>query len=358
MQTMVPQGREAVSAWRSLTPQARAIAWAAAKQGAAPPDASLGIVSAGYGRTMARRFLVLSIVAPFVMIFVIIGGVVALAIADVPGTPVFIVALPVTYVVVVIAVRLQRRRFLQLNSSGLLAVEAARAGRPIPAPAGWSSSYQSEFTVPYQAFAAPAVPTPVQPPATPVAPPTEPVEVRARPGGAITRLVVLTVFGAYVWLRAVYYTQVAGGNAELGFEVVFFALGVAYTVLIVMVAVPTVRLLMKPVVARFTPDGWELPHSRMAGSWAELREIRVRAPRIGRTGYAVRTPATRIVALVLAYPQPHLERLSPVRRLLLRPAIRRYGSPATIMANARRTMDVVQLVNLLARYTPAPVNWG
>jgi hypothetical protein len=41
------------------------------------------------------------------------------------------------------------------------------------------------------------------------------------------------------------------------------------------------------------------------------------------------------------------------RRLL-----RRYGSPVLIVASPRRTIGVVELVDLLRRYTAAPVNWG
>ncbi len=49
MGPMVPNGRDAVAAWRSLDSAQRRTARAAAKIGAAPPDAALAAVMAGYG---------------------------------------------------------------------------------------------------------------------------------------------------------------------------------------------------------------------------------------------------------------------------------------------------------------------
>src|SRR5436190_14879215 len=53
----IPEGRRAILAWRSLTPQAREQAKAAAQQGIALSDPDIALVVAGYGRTMVRRLL-------------------------------------------------------------------------------------------------------------------------------------------------------------------------------------------------------------------------------------------------------------------------------------------------------------
>jgi hypothetical protein len=371
MQTMVPQGGEAVSAWRSLTPQARAAAWAAARQGAAPPDAGLGLVCAGYGQTMARRYLVFSVTLPLVALVATAALMVALVLARATPTEFGAVALVVIlpYYAGVVALRLRRTRYRQLHSCGLLAVEAARAGAPDRPPAGWANPYQSDFTVPYGAYQAdqraPAAVRPSAPPGLPVAaeppapakpeppgPPAEPVVVRTRLGPTAGSLAVVAVCGAFLWLCAVFYAY----QGLVVFEALLIVLACPLTVLTGWSAFLVVRVLRRPVAARFTPSGWELPRSRTAGSWSEIRQIRVRAP-AGRVPLNS-SSGLRYVAFIVADPGPYLDRMGGIDRIIARRRLRRFGSPLVVVASPRHTIGVVELVNLLSRYTTAPADWG
>jgi hypothetical protein len=64
----------------------------------------------------------------------------------------------------------------------------------------------------------------------------------------------------------------------------------------------------------------------------------------------------RAVALIVDNPEQRIAHLSRLRRTMLRSSITRYGSPAVIVASARRTLSVVDMVHLLQSYTSAPVD--
>ena len=351
-----PTGHESRAAWRALSPVGRQSAWSAAKVGASPGDLGVGLAAAGHGRRMVRVLLGLLAVVPAAFLIVIVAlGAVAVEYRGTAGTYVTLMpALLIGYLVGMLLIRQRIRRYRALYDSGMLAVEAAQAGAavPVPDPAAWrQSSYQSEFTVPYQAPIRTAGPAPREP-ADPARAGTHRIGLRR--GAVALRLAVPVLLGFVFWFAAV--TAAADRSpVATGLRVVVLAIAVGYTVLILISLLINARFLVEPTVARFDPTGWVLPSARMAGSWEQVREIRVRAVS-GRSSGVARNPV-RAVVLVLDDPRPQLDGLPPLRRMLARRALRRYGSPVTIVAS-HRTLPAADLIALLQRYTDAPVRWG
>jgi hypothetical protein len=357
---MIPAGRQAGDAWRALHPQARADAWAAAKQGRAPGDVGVAWAAAGYGQLMARRLRIAMLFVPLAFIVLLAGSAAVIAALHLP--PALLVVLPLLflgYAGALITLRVYRSRYHRLYNSGLLGVEAAQVGGALaqPSPAVWGAqAYQSEFTVPYQATV-PVLAPAARPPAAPAYAGTQ--EVTMRRGPLVLQLCVLLALAGYLWLRVVLLAVTSTTGLGQTLMVVWLVLALVYTGSIGFVMLTSVAFLFNPVVARFTPAGWELPHARMAGPWARVREIRVRSATARRGLGAAGAAATlRVVALVVEDPQWQLDQAPPLRRFLARRAMKRYGSPVTIVATPRRTMPVVELVQTLQRYTNAPLNWG
>jgi hypothetical protein len=352
----LPRGREARNAWRALSPQAREVALAAARQGVAPPDVGIAWAAAGYGRTMARRLRVVRLFAPLIFLVLAVPAGVVLALVRASALTAQMALFPLGAVVIVGLIPLMRQagRYQRLYSSGLLGLQAAGLGMLVPqsSPAVWSAA-QSEFTVPYEA----RVPV-VQPPAHPTTgvAPAGTREIPVRRGPVLVTIGLFGAIGLIFWLAAL--ALAAGPGGALGAApVIVFAL--AETALVGYLLWLTWPALRGGVLARFTPEGWELPPSRMAGSWAQVRAIRVRP--FAARGPAAANPqlaAYRVVALIVDDPERHLARLSSARRALVRRTMKRYGSPVVIVASPRRTIPLVELVQLLQRYTDAPVTWS
>jgi hypothetical protein len=341
-----------------LSPSARQAAFTAAKQSVAPPDVGLAWAAAGYGNTMARRYrmgvmfapLGLVLLSAFATAAIVVAGRVALAFVAIP-------LVLVLYVAGILTLSRRMRRYQRLYNSGLLGVEAAQLGAPVtrPSPAVWATSaYQSEFTVPYEA----RVPMPAAEPRTPADPGQAGVqEIPVRLGALVRQLVIFTVLTVALWVNAIVRAVTAAttyARATLVFWVLMAGFLTVVVGLYVLLVLPALR---RPVVARFTPYGWELPVSKMAGPWSEVREIRVRQLNVRRSGSSVNAALAgfRMVALIVDHPDGYLARLSPVRRALARRTMNKYGSPVVIVASPRRTIPLVDLVRLLQRYTDAPV---
>ena len=123
----------------------------------------------------------------------------------------------------------------------------------------------------------------------------------------LINLAVLAGFGLLIWARVL----LADSPSE---TVLFAVFAVIYSVMIGAFVAIYVLNLANPVLARFTPAGWELPRLRTRGSWSEVRAIRVRAMPT-RGGY-LRGSGARVVALVVDEPDRYLADASPVWRWL------------------------------------------
>jgi hypothetical protein len=193
--------------------------------------------------------------------------------------------------------------------------------------------------------------------------PAHPVEIRVNRGRVALTLGVWVLFTVCFWGRFVLYftgdssTYDSGGDTA--FRVAFLVLACVYTGLTILVVVTNVRLLFRPVIARFTPDGWEFPVARMHGAWSDVREIRIRVS--VRSGLATRSSnsltGSRIVGLMVDDPQMYIDQARLLRRYVAKRSLRRYGTPVTLLANARTTMGVVPMAQLLQLYTGAPLSW-
>jgi hypothetical protein len=216
----------------------------------------------------------------------------------------------------------------------------------------WSAA-QSDFTVPYEARVPVAPPTPH--PVTDAAA-AGTTEIPVRRGPVLRAVGLLGGIGLIFWLAAL--TLAAGPGGALGATPVI-VLALAETALTGYLLWATWPALRSGVLARFTPEGWELPPSGMAGSWAQVRAIRVRP--FATRGAAAASPqlaAYRVVALMVDDPERQLARVSSPRRALVRRTMKRYGSPVVIVASPRRSIPLVDLVQHLQRYTDAPVTWN
>ena len=219
-----------------------------------------------------------------------------------------------------------------------------------------TSAYQSEFTVPYEA----SVPVPAPAPRTPADPARAGVqEIPARRGALLTRVAILGSLAVILWANAILHAATASTSYARSTVVLWVLLAAFQTVvagLLLLIAIPVLR---NPVIARFTPYGWELPSARMAGPWTAVREIRIRPLNVRRSSSVNAALAGyRMVALIVDHPDGYLARLSPVRRALVRRTMNKYGSPVVIVASPRRTIPLVDLVQLLQRYSDAPVTWN
>ncbi len=362
MEPDIPSGRAARDAWRALSAPARATALRAAKQGVAAPDIGIAWAAAGYGRSMARRYRIITALTPLA-VFVLL--VVALAVSQVAGglpvdavwTAGGLVILGFCATTVVVARRV--RRYQRLHGSGLLGIEATQLGllAAQPSPAVWhTSSHQSEFTVPYEATVPVAAPV-TRTAADPVAAGTR--EIPIRRGPVLVSLGALAVFALFLWLvLGLAASQFGHGDPPLAALplAVFTLFYTAFLAFLLYAVAPSLR---RPLIARFTPSGWELPAARMSGPWAEVREIRVRPLATSRlTGTSPQLVAFRVVALIVDDPARQLAHLSSLRRALVRRTMKKYGSPVVIVASPRRSIPLVELVHLMQRYTDAPVTWG
>jgi hypothetical protein len=350
----VPRGREAREAWRALSPQAREAAFAAAKQGVAPPDLGIAWAAAGYGRLMVRRLRTLRMLTPtaFILLALPVGTLIVANRSWWPYTNVVFVGLGALVIGGVVGVMAGAGRYQRLYSSGLLGLQAAGLGMGPSAtsPLVWQAA-QSEFTVPYQARVPLAEPVP-RPVADPAA--TGTTEVPVRRGPVLTALALFATVALIFWLATAALAPDSAPGAAMLAVVAAIWTGLAGFLLFA-----TWPALRHPVLARFTPAGWELPTVGTAGSWSALREIRVRP--ISTRGPAAASPqlATfRAVVLMLDNPGEQLARLPSLRRALLRRTMKRYGSPAVIVATPRRTIPLADLIVLLQRYTNAPVTWS
>jgi hypothetical protein len=354
-------GGDAVRAWRALTAQQRAIAWAAAKASAAPPDGALAAVMAGYGLRRQRQlqFAPLAVVVAFPA--VLCGALLGLNAAGTDSTALELVA--VAFMVIVIALVITnsvvRIRFGRLAAAGALGLEAAHRG-VVPAGVPVPLAREGDFTVP---FGAPAAAAPFHAPVLPVAPdlagvvqlPTQ----RGRIAVAIGIFCVMLLVVGTVLLTTL-VTALRGGPDPVEWVFVGFE-GVALLTLVGLLGLLIVLLLpslLSPVSARFSPAGWELPPSKLRGPWSEVQAIEVRAFGTGGAAYGRRTaPSTRIVVLRVPQPERYLRGLSPLRRWALGRSMRRYGSPVLLATGARSPVSLEQLLATLAQYTAAPVRW-
>jgi hypothetical protein len=353
----LPPGRQARQAWRALSVPARKDAFAAASRGVAPSDVGIAWAAAGYGRTVARRLRVASLLTPVALAVVglPIGAALAVARASAGTVDVVMALLLVVTLGGFAALRVRAARYQRLHASGLLGLEAARLGSlaPTPAQSVWGSgTAESGFTVPYHA----QIPVPAPLPRTAPDPTGTGVrEVPLRRGRVLVGLAMLLAIALVFWTLVVVIWH---GSRPPILTTLITVLAVVYTLMLPIILYATAPALRRPVAARFTPDGWELPQQRMSGPWADVRAIRVRPLSSG--GLAAGSPqlaGVRVVTLIVDDPERHIAQLSPMRRALIRGSIKKYGSPIVIVAMPGRTMPVVELVQLLQRYTSAPVEW-
>jgi hypothetical protein len=359
----IPSGRAARDAWRALSHEARQAAFAAAKQGVAPPDIGLAWAAAGYGRTMARRYRIIVALLPLGVVVLMVAAITAIVVTRVVGVVVVVIPLMfVVYVAGILALSRRMRRYQRLYNSGLLGVEAAQLGASVsqPSPAVWAtSSYQSEFTVPYEA----RVPMSAPEPRTPADPARAGVhEIPARIGPLVTQLSIFGILTVVLWVNAVLHlanstTSTTSFAGSLG--LIWLILAVFLTIVTGLLLLLVLPALRRRLIARFTPNGWELPSGQMAGPWTAVREIRIRQLNVRQSSNATAALAGyRMVALIVDHPDGYLVRLSPLRRALVRRTMKKYGSPVVIVASPRRSIPLVDLVRLLQHYTDAPVTWN
>ncbi len=350
----IPSGRAARDAWRALSPQARQAARLAADRNVAPPDPGLAWAAAGYGRMMAGRLRLAALLAPPVLMVLVIATV---AVASRFSTPtpglVALLVLLLGFLAVVVVTQRIRRRYRTLYNSGLLGVEAAQLGVPVGAAAHavWAPEHEgSGFTVPYQATVPVPAPAP-RPAADAAAAGVQTVPARRRP--VVVAIVLYGIIAACLWSAAIATPQsdAVAGSALAGMA----ALVTALLAVMVYLSAPGFR---SGAVARFTPSGWELPGQRLRGAWSTVREIRVGPVRARSERTASVLAGYRVVMLMVDHPDGYLAQLPPLRRRLTRRTMNRYGSPIAILTGPRQRVTMVDLVEMLQRYTDAPVTWG
>jgi hypothetical protein len=296
--------------------------------------------------------MVLILIPPGFLILLIGSATVILSSGS--GADQYLAVLPVIlvgYIAAMVIVRLRLRRYQRLYDTGTLAIEAAQTvGMPQAADAGvWGQhSYQSEFTVPYQASVPVAEPAP-RPEPDPTGAGTR--EVFVKRGLLAFRLGIVLV--ACLLLPLIMVADAGGRHSSRVMFGLLVALAIVYVPLALFSLVLNVRFLVNPLIARFTPAGWELPYARMAGPWSGVSEIRVRAT---GTRISASTVPTRIVVLVVDDAPGQVARTPLLRRFLFGRLARRYGSPAAILAGPR-SMPVSELLPLLQRYTAAPISY-
>jgi hypothetical protein len=352
-------GADAVRAWRALTAQQRAAAWAAAKANAAPPDGALAAVMAGYGLRRQRQLQFAPLAVVVVYPALLCGVLVGLNVGDVPQ--VAIVAATVASMALVIGLlianMLLRQRFGRLAAAGALGLEAAHRGA-VPVGVPVPVAHAGDFTVPYGVPAAPATFGPPAAPIAPIAP-----GVVELPAQRKRVAVALALFSCMLLFLIALLTAALLSGLDVPHDPavwVFIAIeaaGLLFVILglgvMIALLIPTLR---HPVSTRFTPQGWELVASKMRGPWSEVQAIEVRSFYAGGAVYR-RPPSTRIVVLRVPQPERYLAGVGPLRRWALGRSMKRYGSPVLLATGARTPVNLEQLLATLAQYTAAPVRW-
>jgi hypothetical protein len=368
VQPYLPTGREASARWRALSAEDRQRAWAAAKAGAAPPDADLALVMAGYSELWHRRLRWTMFAAPFVLVplvcvvLVVAGQAHWLDQPLIVEPPLFVLLFGILFVPA-----FQRRRFRKLATAGALGLEAARAGA-LPAAASATSAgrsvawEQSEFTVPSGVLPNPVGPTGAHA-GIPMVGPGGVTQLRTRRAPQVIMVVTLSftllcLAGLVASMISLATLTTTGGVVLLALIPALLGLGVLVFLMVLLVAVNW-RVMRNPVVARFGPEGWELPASGMRGSWADVTAIDVWALNVGDTLAASRAASpVRLVVLRVPDPERYLAQTGPLFRRLLRRSVKKYGSPISLTAGPRSPMAVDHLLATLAQYTNAPVGWA
>ena len=345
MQSEIPRGRQARSVWRSLSPQARAAAFAASSHGAAPADIEVAWAAAGYGWLVWRRLRIASrlVYAGLIIMALAIGAVVGIATPSGTATFATLAVFAAGAVSALVPLGRSTRRFQRLYSSGLLGVEASRLALPgSEAPAMWTAdSTESEFTVPYHAQLPLAHPAPSVV-ADPVSTGVHEISIHRRQ--VVVSLSFRTAINVFCWL--VVADLLSNPRWATPALVALIAVPSLVTTLhLIFKLYEVAPVLLRPVAVRFTPDGWEIPPLRVNGAWAELRSIRMRS-----------VAGQGVVALIVDNPERLIAHLGPLRRRLARSTITEYGSPAVISASAPGMLSTVDLVRQLRRYTNAPVD--
>lgn len=348
MDPTVPTGWPAFSAWRALSPVQRRGAWSAADQGRAPDDGWVAAVMAGYGATVDRLLRGFNWLLLGVYLVALLGAA-TLRVYFGLDPELFLGLTMAVYLAIGQAARWVRGRFRRLASAGAVGMQAVHAGAvplAVPVPA-----MQSEFTVPY------GVPA-HHPDLAEAPPPAGPREFMA----AANRRRILAIMGCHVLLLAVgvwylvtvidsrdYSTSGLGFALQLGTGVAILG-GCAF--LLVSQVVHNGLKLLHSTVVRGDVNGWALPAAGFSGSWSALHAIDVRAVEVtltrrGRSG-------TQVLVFRVADPEAYLAQVGPVRRLLARRAMRRYGSPLTVVMDGRATRPLLAAIEAFA---DVPVRW-
>ncbi|MBT8225817.1 MAG: hypothetical protein HKP61_11275 [Dactylosporangium sp.] len=324
---MYSTDRDAATAWRALPAQTRW--WCREGPFRREPlrDVQLASIVAGYGETMTRRMRWLFWLSAAGLLALdrtqmVVSALSARA-AHASELPVGLAILCCLVVALLQAV--PHLRYRRLRNWGLLAVEKVQIA---------------------------AVPAAADAPGAPGQAPATEIRVRRR-------------FLAHVAAGCGAAALVVFGDA--GHELVtagslpaVWLIGLVLSTVLVVLVLWEIRSRTSPAVIRLTSDGWALPGSGLCGTWAEVREIEVRAGRaLGWPRFAL-APHTdvRFVVLRVADPQRHINAVRPAhRRWDARADCRLYGSPVVIPASRRYTASVVDVVQTLRRFTPAPVSW-
>src|SRR5207249_4364299 len=123
--------------------------------------------------------------------------------------------------------------------------------------------------------------------------------VRIRRGPLVRQYLIVTVVLVLLWARAL-WTGAPPEPVWTLLAVLLDVAAVAGTLLLAFSLLASGRFLVDPVLARFTPDGWELPYTRMRAPWTGVREIRVTVLRTGRRGrLSAQLSTYRVVTLVI-----------------------------------------------------------
>jgi hypothetical protein len=351
---------DAVRAWRELAPEQRSAAWAAARTGAAPPDAALAAVMVGYGLRRQRQLRAVPLVVLGGLLPIGCGATLLLSVdgvyLDLPS--VYLVpAIGLLVLLPVVVSTVSRVRFAKLAAAGELGLEGARRGAvPVGSYAPLDPAHG--FTVPYGVPVAQAAP-PGWAPAVAVS--GDLVELRARRGPVLAAVTILLgleliLLGGGAVPAAVVLAEGDLAPALLVPLLLLAVLLLAVLAMLASYAAALLRIARDPVTARFSPAGWELPSVGQRGPWSEIQAIEVRAFSTGG-GYGQRTASSiRLVVLRVAAPQRYVGG-GLMRRWALRRNLRRYGSPLVLAAGPRAPMELEPLLATLARFTAAPVHW-
>lgn len=349
MDPTVPTGWQAFSAWRALSTAQRRDAWGVAGQGSAPDDGWMAVVMAGYGATvdrLLRRF------AWLLMAVYLLGAAESFGEGISFGLdPELFLGLSIaSYLAVVEIVGWVRRRFQRLASSGVVGMQAAQVGAvPLAVP---EVALQAEFTVPYG--------VPAHRPDLVDAPPAagpRPFDVMADRRRILTTMGVyalLSGFGAwylvYVFDSRGYSTSSLGFGLRFGAGVVLFGSCALALLNQLLHNGPKLR---RGIVVSGDGNGWALPAAGFSGPWSALLAIDVRAAPTTLTRRS--QSGMQVLVFRVADPEAYLARVGPVRRVLARRAMRRYGSPLIVPMFGHVTRTVLAAI---CAFVDVPVRWN